>query len=84
MTFVMQMRRLGYVFTQLGMAFLVHFPHEDSKARMIWNIGPEELRNIKNRSEVKHLDLTEYKRGQNDKLFVEFRSWMEENIEDMS
>jgi len=84
MTFVMQMRRTGYVFSQLGKAFVVHFPHEDSKARMIWNIGPEELESVTNRSEVKDLDLTKYKRGQNDQLFVEFRSWMDEKIDDMS
>jgi len=86
MTFVMQMRRIGYVFSQLGTVFLVHYPHEDSKARMIWNRGPEdeELRNVKNRNDMKNLDLTQYKRGQNDQLFVEFRSWMDKNVDDMS
>ena len=43
MTWVMQLRRAGYDFAQLGQIFLVHYPHLDSKSRLEWNNGPGEV-----------------------------------------
>lgn len=36
----MQLRRVGYKFSQVGGAFLVHYPHLDSKSRLEWNKRP--------------------------------------------
>jgi len=33
----MQLRKVGYKFSQIGGAFLVHYPHSSSKARREWN-----------------------------------------------
>jgi len=43
MTWVMQLRRRGYLFTQLGGTFFVHYPHLHSKARKEFNIKPENV-----------------------------------------
>lgn len=44
MTFIMQLRRTGYDFAQLGGVFLVHYPHRQSEARKAWGKVPSELR----------------------------------------
>ena len=41
MTWVMQLRRTGYDFAQLGGAFAVHSPHGPSEARKSWNSKAE-------------------------------------------
>lgn len=33
----MHLRRAGYSFSQVGGAFLTHYPHADSKSKKVWN-----------------------------------------------
>ena len=77
MTWVMQLRRMGYTFWQLGKgAFVIHYPHLDSPSRVAWNDAP---RKLKNPAEQQWLT---YKRGRMDQLFVEFREWLSTEIPD--
>jgi hypothetical protein len=91
MTWVMQMRREGYIFSQLGGAFVVHYPHLDSTSRMEWNHGPKEVQPFKGQDgkmyksrprDVKGADWTAFKRGRVDAAFVDFRKWLRSNLED--
>lgn len=93
---MMQMIRSGYKLAQIGGAFLVHYPHLDSAARTKWNESPEELvvKREKKHPEIVqirrpqpkdgNLHLGTYKRGQVDRLFVQFREWLELNVADTS
>jgi len=51
MTFIMQLRRSGYDFAQLGGVFLVHYPHRQSEARKAWEKVPNELKKKANRDQ---------------------------------
>jgi len=69
MTWTMQLRRAGYKFTQIGGVFVVHYPHLDSRSKIVWNkklskkrIQNDEIfikfrswlrKNIKNKSRTK-------------------------------
>mmetsp|Transcript_3040 Transcript_3040/g.5440 ORF Transcript_3040/g.5440 Transcript_3040/m.5440 type:complete len:657 (-) Transcript_3040:160-2130(-) len=87
MTWAMQLRRTGYLFSQLGEAFLVHYPHLDSAARLEWNKKPEQLKKgvavgeLLEHSE-QEIDLKAFKRARVDQLFMEFKKWMGEEVED--
>jgi hypothetical protein len=89
----MQLRRAGYKFSQIGGAFLVHYPHLDSKAREEWNKSPENLAipakvAAKAAGKVlKHpdkIDLSQFKRARVDALFLDFKRWLNENVQDES
>ena len=82
MTWVMQLRRTGYQLMQLGGAFLVHYPHLESSARIYWNGGKDgaPLPKPKNPS----VDLSTYKRGQVDVTFVAFREWLFRSVPDQA
>ena len=85
----MQLRRTGYLFSQLGGAFLVHYPHLDSPSRIEWNKKPEALEKGAAISQVIEtskgkIDWAAYKRARVDSLFVEYRKWLEESVEDVS
>jgi Glycosyl-transferase for dystroglycan len=91
MTWVMQLRREGYIFSQLGGAFVVHYPHLDSASRMQWNEGPKELQPIREKdgsvykkrpSEVAISNWETYKRGKVDAIFFSFRKWLRLNVPD--
>lgn len=79
MTWVMQLRRQGYRFSQLN-SFVCHYPHLDSRSRMAWNgnneIGPPRAKPANDG------DLTKYKRGRNDALFVQFKQWLGASVPD--
>jgi hypothetical protein len=88
MTFVMHLRRAGYRFQQIP-SFLVHYPHLDSIARMEWNQKPQELEPVvdpqgrkvqKNPTDVQSVDWQQFKRGQVDATFVQFREWLIKTI----
>lgn len=88
---MMQMLRSGYRLDQLGgEAFLVHYPHLDSKSRQDWNEGPKELEPYKvdgkwrkrQPKDVKNVDWLKYKRGRVDATFVAFRKWLAREIPD--
>ncbi len=79
MTWMMQLRRMGYTFWQLN-TFLLHYPHLDSTARMHWN-GGEEGQQLKKPSDP-HFDWLSTKRGRVDQTFVEFRKWLRKTIPD--
>ena len=84
---VMQLRWLGYRFSQIGGSFVVHYPHLDSASRMHWNESPKEMqRHVRDgkvyRANPKELsvDWTRYKRGQVDATFVAFRRWLRTEV----
>jgi hypothetical protein len=82
MTWMMQLRRTGYHFMQLGGAFVVHYPHLDSTARMHWNGGKDGSQLPKPRDPS--IDLSTFKRGQIDATFVAFREWLSQAIPDQA
>jgi hypothetical protein len=79
MTWMMQLRRMGYTFWQLN-TFLLHYPHLDSTARMHWN-GGDEGQQLKKPKDP-HFDWLSTKRGRVDQTFVEFRKWLRRTIPD--
>jgi hypothetical protein len=90
MTMMMHMLRSGYRLHQLGIGFLVHYPHLDSKSRMEWNEAPEAVRPKKIDGQwhkdkpeaVQGVNWTAYKRGRVDATFVEFRNWLAREVPD--
>ena len=92
LTWVMQMRRMGWDFVQLGQIFLVHYPHLDSASRLEWNEGPKKIQDpvklkdgtVRRREpkEVDNIDWSQYQRGQVDQLYVDFRHWLETDVPD--
>jgi Glycosyl-transferase for dystroglycan len=83
MTWMMQLRRTGWSFWQLGEAFCVHYPHLSSQARRAWKQQPRKLAAgelpVK---EIPPVDRTETRRGINDAIYVEFKAWMKRSIPD--
>lgn len=97
MSWMMQLVRSGYTLSQLGGAFLVHYPHLDSQSRQRWNEAPDQLKIFrpddkehisplvrKPNATDSELDLKAFKRGQVDEIFVRFRRWLQENVPDNS
>ncbi len=90
MTWVMQLRRSGYLFSQLGGAFLVHYPHLDSKSRLEWNKKPKAMEKYhKSASELLEkedgdIDWGSFKRARVDALFLDFKEWLDGTVEDES
>ena len=81
MTWIMQLRRMGYTFWQLN-TFLLHYPHLDSMARMHWN-GGEDGEQLRKPSDP-DFDWLSTKRGRVDQTFVEFRKWLHRTIPDQT
>lgn len=81
MTWIMQLRRMGYTFWQLN-TFLLHYPHLDSMARMHWN-GGEDGEQLRKPSDP-NFDWLSTKRGRVDRTFVEFRKWLRRTIPDQT
>eukprot|EP00986_Skeletonema_menzelii_P016279 scaffold14150_cov118-Skeletonema_menzelii.AAC.2 len=90
MTWAMQLRRSGYQFSQLGEAFLVHYPHLDSQSRLEWNKKPKELQKVDSilvgdvleSKEGSNIDLLSYKRARVDSLFLDYKDWLRDNVTD--
>ncbi len=89
----MQLRKVGYKFSQIGGAFLVHYPHSFSKARQEWNKLADELRAANGKKMLpsealkeaaQKLDLGKFQRARMDKLFLDFKKWLDENVDDES
>ena len=82
----LQIQRVGYKLKQLNQEFLIHYPHNDSKARKQWNRHPRQLtRNMRvTQLASKVVNWSNYKRGQNDQLYVDFRKWLISEIPDTS
>jgi len=88
MTWVMQLRRAGYLFSQLGGVFLVHYPHLSSQARLAWDKKPEamggkSLGQLK-KKEKSDIDWGSFKRARVDALFLDFKEWLDGTVEDES
>ncbi|KAL3910978.1 MAG: hypothetical protein SGILL_007469, partial [Bacillariaceae sp.] len=94
-TWMMQTIASGYTLSQVGGAFLVHYPHLDSNSRQHWNQAPKQLQvgggkdkqskegefNVRRpKKSDGDLQFAEYKRGQVDKLYIEFRDWLASTI----
>lgn len=77
-TWMMQVIASGYVFSQLGGAYLVHYPHLDSASRQVWNHKTETNSPGDNNPKEKK---ESSKRGQIDKLFVDFKTWLDTTID---
>jgi hypothetical protein len=71
-SWILHLRHLGWKFFQLGEAFAIHFPHLESKAKTVWR-----TQRIENASSHSSISMEESMRAQNDKLFEEFRQWLE-------
>ncbi|KAL7528737.1 hypothetical protein ACHAXR_002604, partial [Thalassiosira sp. AJA248-18] len=88
MTWVMQLRRAGYLFTQLGGAFHVHYPHLDSKAREEWNMKPDAMLTHSAsellQKEDSKIDWGSFKRARVDALFLDFKEWLDGTVENES
>jgi len=89
MTWMMQIVRSGFVFSQVQDAYLVHYPHPISASRINWNQSPKQLQQQHNQQNYNvrrpkksdtNLHFDHYKRGQIDQLYVEFKSWLELTI----
>lgn len=85
----MQLRKVGYKFSQIGGAFLVHYPHSSSKARREWNKvaaadGGKRLPSETLKEAAHKLDLGKFHRARMDKLFLDFKKWLNENVDDES
>ena len=95
MTWMMQVAASGFVFSQVGGAYLVHYPHAISKSRQDWNRAPKELvssasassGNNKNNYSVRrpkasdgNLGFEKYHRGRVDDLYIRFKEWLKESI----
>ena len=78
-TWMMQVIASGYVFSQVGGAYLVHYPHLDSASRQLWN-GKLET-DSPNRDTNGNIKKESSKRGQIDKLFVDFKDWLDSTID---
>eukprot|EP00531_Pseudo-nitzschia_arenysensis_P001388 CAMPEP_0116151564 /NCGR_PEP_ID=MMETSP0329-20121206/20166_1 /TAXON_ID=697910 /ORGANISM="Pseudo-nitzschia arenysensis, Strain B593" /LENGTH=529 /DNA_ID=CAMNT_0003648189 /DNA_START=270 /DNA_END=1859 /DNA_ORIENTATION=+ len=71
-TWMMQVIASGYIFSQVGGVYLVHYPHLDSASRQLWN-GPKTTPSPTSKK-------LQTKRGKIDKLFVDFKAWLDESI----
>ncbi|OEU11690.1 hypothetical protein FRACYDRAFT_157236, partial [Fragilariopsis cylindrus CCMP1102] len=90
MTWMMQVIRSGFVFAQLGGVYVIHYPHQLSSSRMNWNTSPKQLQqsqqhqnyNVRRpkQSDGDTINFQNYKRGQTDLLYLEFKNWLEETI----
>lgn len=80
LSWFMHVRRAGWVLWESSKAFVIHFPHPESTARMAWNGGKDG--SMIRREEVDEGDLQKLKRFRIDRIFVEYRKWLESTIPD--
>ena len=71
-TWMMQLIKSDYIFSQVGGAYLLHYPHLDSASRQVWN-GPKTDSPITIKLQTKRANI--------DKLFVQFKDWLDNTIE---
>lgn len=87
MTQIMHMRHTGYLFAQVGGVFLCHYPHPEAASRESWKEG-DAVRTlwIRNRTAAETsygpIDWTKFKRGQVDKIYIEFKKWLRAEVPD--
>ena len=79
-TWMMQVIASGYVFSQVGGAYLVHYPHLDSASRQIWNGSKTDSPTSKKHKKSNKQQSKQTKRHKIDKLFVDFKAWLDETI----
>jgi len=86
MTWVMQLRRAGYLFSQLGGVFLVHYPHLNSESRQEWDKKPKamEKHGLETAKKKGNVDWASFKRARVDALFLDFKEWLDGTVEDES
>ncbi len=88
LAWMLHLLRVGYKLKQLDQDFVIHYPHEDSKARKEWNKRPQHMRKhvkaaqLVEGKEGSSIDWSMYRRGQIDSLYVEFQRWLDSEIED--
>ena len=81
---IRHLRREGYWFTQLGGAFLMHFPHRPSKSKKEWMELSPALKPYKGTPLLSALRLnaTVSKRAYVETLFYQFLTWLESEVAD--
>jgi glycosyltransferase-like protein LARGE len=85
MTHIMQLRHSGYLCSQVGGVFVVHYPHRPSPTRKAWSHGKKKHDELKEEEATgTQVDWTQFKRGQVDIFFKEFRRWLEADMQDQS
>jgi len=88
---MMQVVASGFVFSQVGGVYLVHYPHAISKSREDWNRAPKELQQRQQQQIGSYsvrrpkksdgdLAFDRYKRGKVDDLYLRFKEWLKETI----
>lgn len=77
-TWVLQLRRMGYKLFQLPRSFVVHFPHPPSRAKTVWKKVPHILKRAKDKQEKYQLTM----RVLNEQRYAAFAKWLEEEIPD--
>jgi hypothetical protein len=90
---VMHLRKVGYKFSRIGGAFFIHFPHFHSKARDEWSKLLYEVKTTDDdqrppieifKKAAHKVDLQKFSRARTDKLFLDFKKWLNENVDDKS
>mmetsp|Transcript_101485 Transcript_101485/g.152028 ORF Transcript_101485/g.152028 Transcript_101485/m.152028 type:complete len:466 (+) Transcript_101485:94-1491(+) len=69
---IWHLRRVGYIFKQVGQVFVIHYPHKTSRAKRAWDKQSKKYKLFGNVSS----DLATYKRAQMDEIYVRFRNWL--------
>jgi Glycosyl-transferase for dystroglycan len=82
LSWFLQVRRTGWLLWESSRTFVIHFPHPSSKARRAWNGGTDGSMLTKKR--LGEQDYLKYKRGMIDRIFVDFRHWLEANVPDQT
>ena len=80
MTWIMQLRRMGYRFFQIS-SFACHYPHQQSATRRLWN-GNKNGKQLARPKNDEGTDFTTFSRGQVDLKYLEFKKWLLENVTD--
>jgi hypothetical protein len=80
---------VGYKFSQIGGAFLVHYSDLDSNSCKKWNEKPEvvEDKQVTHNLIGRHADEVNFgqiKRARVDRLFLYFKRWLNASVEDDS
>ena len=82
---IWHLRRVGYLFKQIGRVFVVHYPHKISIAKRKWVEQTKKHAHNQRKlfgvwanstSTNTHKNIQSYKRAQMDEIYVRFRNWL--------
>ena len=79
---ILHLRRLGYSFSVVGHAWVVHWPHNKSESKRSWNRRSKFKGKISTElTEEDDNDENLYHREKMDKLFIKFKAWLQSSVE---